>query len=52
MDADGNVDVEAKKGGDATFTSGVLVVALYDESGALIDKVLTSTNITDGKFVY
>ena len=50
MDADGNVDVEARKS-EGTFESGVLVVALYDANGKLVE-IRKSTDITDGKFVY
>ena len=51
LDADGNVDVEAKKGGDEAFTGGVLLIALYDAKGKIVE-LIKSTEITDGKFVY
>ena len=51
LDADGNVDVEAKRGGAEGFTSGVLAVALYDADGRVIE-LIKEVTITDGKFVY
>ena len=51
MDADGNVDVEAKKGGGETFASGILLIALYDANGKVVE-LIKSPKITDGNFVY
>ena len=51
LDADGNVDVEAKRGGSVGFTDGVLVVALYDANGKVLELIKEPT-ITNGKFVY
>ena len=50
LDADGNVDVEARKG-EGAFGRGILVVALYDANGKIVE-IIKSTDITDGKFVY
>lgn len=50
FDVDGNVDVEASKK-EGTFTSGVLLVALYDANGSVIE-LISEENITEGKFVY
>ena len=51
LDADDNVDVEAKRGGSVGFTDGVLVVALYDANGKVLELIKEPT-ITNGKFVY
>lgn len=50
FDVDGNVDVEASKK-EGTFTSGVLIIALYDANGKVVE-IIKSTEITEGKFVY
>lgn len=51
LDADGNVDVDASKK-EGSFPSGsILVVALYDAKGKVVE-IIKSTEITEGKFIY
>ena len=50
LDAEGNIDVLAVKK-NVIFTTAVLVVALYDENGKVVE-LLKSTETTDGKFIY